>query len=266
MGMVRATVITVMALSAAAGSAGAQEVLAGFDLWETVPDHTFYDLAPGSQLDLNVLCPGWQVVNPPNGLIPMRGVPIGVDAVCCPGKNLLATDTVVQRLEHTVGLEGGPDEVPIEICALQLQSIEPFTVQNTLSLEVRQWRLDVVLPTTPQPIGTMTITRNDASGGTFTSELPVQPRLVFTRVDVLPAVVECDVVGPIITFDTFNPVNWAYTPAPGKIEVPDCTSNFYSTDDFLLVSPNASHALTEPAAGPVPAVPSTWGRVKSLYR
>jgi hypothetical protein len=259
--------IVVLGVCGASGSA-AQEVIAGFDLWETVFNQgdTFVDLGVGSALELGLFCPGWEVTNPPDGLIQLRGVPIGLTSNCCPGENLLATDTVVQRLEDTLGLGVGPDEIPIEICELHLQSIAPITVRNALSLEVQQWSLEVLLPTLPQPIGQMTITRNDATGGTFTADLPVRARLVFTRVDVEPYVA-CDVPAVDINFSTAGPVNWSYAPAPGKIEVPGCTSNFFSTDDFSLVALNAMLMLTEPlAAPPVSVETTTWGRVKALYR
>jgi hypothetical protein len=198
----------------------------------------------------------------------MQGIPIGAGSNCCPSENLLATDTVVARLEDTLGLNDGPDEVPIEICELHLQSVAPFTVRNTLSLEVQQWTLELDLSTLPQPIGSMMITRSGPSGGTFTADLPVRPRLIFTRVDVEPFLpAECGFLDVVIDFSTSGPVNWSYAPAPGKIEVPGCTSNFFSTDDFSLVALNAMLMLTEPlAAPPVSVETTTWGRVKALYR
>lgn len=90
-------------------------------------------------------------------------------------------DTIVTRLADTPPLQPGDSAmVPIEIRALSLESCQPITVDVGGSPE--QWDVRASLSqTTPQSTGMMTITRNHPDGGTFSSDLPVVPRLVFTR-------------------------------------------------------------------------------------
>jgi hypothetical protein len=246
---------------ACARPAAAQEVLAGFDVWETMPG-TFDDLG-GTNLAL--LCGGnWKIINPADGIIALKGVPL-VSSDCCPDAATLTTgDTMVERLEDTVGLETGPDEVPIQICDLHLTSVNAFTVQDTVTLETEEWTLEVTLdPNTTQPVGQMTITRADATGGTFvTDELRVIPHLTFTRVK--DNMVVCETDAPQIGFSS-NPVNWVYTSPPNKLAVPGCTSNFFSTDDFSEEALLAAHFNTEPPCScevrfvaQVPVDEETW--------
>jgi hypothetical protein len=70
--------------------------------------------------------------------------------------------------------------IPIEIVALNLVSVEPITVTYSGGQEPELWELKVGLAPT-QPLGQMAITQTSAQGGTFDSQLPVSPRLTFTR-------------------------------------------------------------------------------------
>jgi hypothetical protein len=215
--------------------AEAQEVDAGIDSWETETG-TFDDLS-----NLGLILPGWSVVSPANGLIDLEGVPLG-DSDCCPGEYLGEVDTMVERLEDTVGLESGPDEVPLQICALHLRSVANFDVDSSGVGET--WQLDVTAEGT-QPVGQMTITRSDATGGTFvTDELRVIPHLTFTQIGGAGTVREVD--GPEINFSGSGPVDWFYDTPAGVLNILNCHSNFHScgttSEDALL----ASHGIRDP--------------------
>jgi len=92
------------------------------------------------------------------------------------------TDTIIERLAPSPPLfinDVAP--IDVEIVALSLTSAAPITVTfDAASPEL--WAVDVCLSSTaPQGTGTMTVTRTHADGGTFTSNFPVVPKFVFTR-------------------------------------------------------------------------------------
>jgi len=75
--------------------------------------------------------------------------------------------------------------VPIELVALSLRSVQPITVTYTGGPPPEQWNVNVCLSdVVSQPTGQMTIVNGQCAGqgGTFTSSLPVCPKLIFTRV------------------------------------------------------------------------------------
>ncbi|MBI1850173.1 MAG: thrombospondin type 3 repeat-containing protein [Planctomycetes bacterium] len=78
---------------------------------------------------------------------------------------------------------GSTATIPIEIVALSLVSVQPITV-NYSGAPLEQWNIQVCLSSFPQPVGNMTLTSDPSNfnGGTFTSNLPVLPKLIFTRV------------------------------------------------------------------------------------
>lgn len=123
----------------------------GFDLFMTLPG-TFADLGP-------------------LGIVGLKGLPIG------PG----TTDTIVQRLGGTsAGFDfGGPPEtIPIEIVALSLVSVAPVFIVSSF--------FDVFVTLDPVPlgptVGTMVVSHQNASGGTFNAQLPVNALLTFSEV------------------------------------------------------------------------------------
>ena len=92
-------------------------------------------------------------------------------------------DTSVRRLGPANLPDGGSDTVPIELVALSLVSVNPITVTYNGGMNPEQWIVQMTVPG-PQPMGSMTISRIGSSdGGTFTSQLPVRPQLIFTRVN-----------------------------------------------------------------------------------
>lgn len=110
------------------------------------------------------------------GNIMLGGDPNGITIVPQPGSDV---DTVVHR-DGALGLVcGGSETVPIEIVALNLVSCSPIQVDfgggNT-----EMWDVQVCLQP-PQAQGTMTINHECNEGGSYTSTLPVQVQLIFSR-------------------------------------------------------------------------------------
>ncbi len=81
--------------------------------------------------------------------------------------------------------------VPIQIQQLSLQSVAPITVTFG-GLNPEPWDVFVDLSTLPQPMGSLTATKEHCNGGTYISTLPVQPRFTFTRVGGGPPVSPLD--------------------------------------------------------------------------
>jgi hypothetical protein len=216
---------------------------------------------------LEALCPGAAVLGDP--IIPLRGV-VALDDVNCPGRDLGNTDTIIRRLGDTFGLEDGPVLVPIQLVALHLQSVLPFQVN--VGGEAQTWMLDVTIVPTQQPPGVMTIQRNNVDGGTFgVDQLPIRPTLTFTRIDVLPFEIVCQVGTEEVL--SGGPGTWSYDAVFGAL--PGCTSNFFYVGPLALQSggggaatalaPGLSLVLQAAAFGPVPLQEATWGHIKAMY-
>ena len=151
-------------------------IQAGIDLFTTPP-------GAGSQVDFaftpipaGFFDPGSE---PFGGRIPLQGAPLD------PSGPLGPTDTIVRRLAPANAVGAGTSaSVPIEIVALSLVGSSPITVTYAGGAPPEIWSVRVCLSgSVPQPAGSMTITNGSCAheGGTFTAELPVQPRLLFTR-------------------------------------------------------------------------------------
>ncbi len=133
----------------------------GFDCWTTPCGQTRFDFC--------------QMPIPPDffdpGSLPFEGtVHLGSNTT---------GDTQIQRLgEMTLDTNGAVAQTPIEIVQLDLTSCAPITVTGSGDWDVR---VDLSVAPDP-PIGVMRVTRTHANGGTFVSDLPVQPRFTFLRV------------------------------------------------------------------------------------
>jgi hypothetical protein len=199
-----------------ASPANAQEVLAGIDLFETDSDNSFADLA-----DLHLLAPGCFVTGDP--MIKLKGIPL-LDPPICPGNDLGGADTIVRRPNDTAGLDINPVMIDIEIVEMHLQSVQPFEVD--CGGELQQWMLDIEIDPLPQPQGQMFIQKLHPNGGDFQYQpLLIEPRFIFTRIDLPPPFIAVEETIPIPLFS--NPTPWVYTPEAGSCEVPGCTSNFF---------------------------------------
>lgn len=129
-------------------------------------------------------------------------------------------DTIVQR--RTDVLLGDPPSVgtvPIELVQLNLVSCNPITVTYGAGPD-QLWDVHVVLSNAPPSTGGMTINKTHANGGTFTSNLVVQPVFTFTRVDI-PLVTTAPLLRPGALTGTGS---WSHTAPP---DVLPSTNNFY---------------------------------------
>ena len=124
--------------------------------------------------------------DPFTGSVVYRGQPIA------PTTALGSTDVIVQR--KTSGALVNPNDsfvVPIEILALNLVSVQPITVTYNGGQNPEQWSVGACLSgAAAQQLGSMTVRLGSCGfgeGGTFSSQLPVLPKLTFTRTLPSPA-------------------------------------------------------------------------------
>jgi len=122
---------------------------------------------------------------PFTGQVILRGQPLG-------NPDAGDADTIVRRgFDPFLPSDppgGPPVMVPIEIVALELTSCQPITVTyGGSNPPTEQWQVHVELspqePSDPPQIGQMTVRKTHPNGGTFDAFFPIQPLLVFTRVD-----------------------------------------------------------------------------------
>lgn len=150
----------------ASAPAGTASIPAGFDLFETDPSATAFDI----QIPPDFFAPG---SDPFVGQIKFAGEPLETFN----GMPVGDADTVVQRQAPA---DPNPDAtIPIEIVALNLVSMEPLTVTFG-GLYPRKWDVRADLSQTRASTGQMTIHSTDPAGGTFDAILEVVPLLTFT--------------------------------------------------------------------------------------
>lgn len=248
-----------------AAPAGAQEVIAGFDLYETQGgSHTF---GGPYTIPLDFFAPGSE---PFTGTVVFQGEPLGT-YFACPGP-IDPTDTIVRRLNNAV-FPGG-ETIPIELVQLSLVSVNPITVTYSGGPS-ELWDVQVTLPV-PQP-GSMVIQKTHPNGGVFNAQFQVRPQFTFTRVPDAATRQFVPDPQPIQLAPTGSP--WSYTPEPGMLEIPGCTTNFFPGVTpgaaFQSVLPPSTIKLAGPftdidllwtTAEPTITRASTWGRMKAIYR
>ena len=183
-----------------------QDVLAGIDLWTTPGGGTSYQDFSATPIPAGFFDPG---SDPFNGTIVFVGNPLPNLG----GPMIFPADTVVRRRADAVlPGPGSQDTVPIEIVALNLVSVQPITVTYTGGMNPELWDVRACLSAVnSQPQGMMTIHQNHPNGGTFDSQLPVLPRLVFVRQSDM-AMRTADPVPPILLAGTN--ARWVYNPNP----------------------------------------------------
>ena len=151
-------------------------VIAGTGLFVTPSGGTSL-LGPGAApIPAGFFGPG---SDPFTGVITLGGVPLA------PSSPLGPTDTVIRRGQSAVlAGPGSSAAVPIEIVALNLVSLQPITVTYNGGTSPEQWNVSVCLSNLPQQTGQLQITAGQCpcgEGGTFSSQLPILPKLTFTR-------------------------------------------------------------------------------------
>lgn len=151
-------------------------VYAGIDLWTTPQNGTsFHDFA-SDPLPGEFFGPG---SDPFDGAVVVRGYPLQAN----PPDSLGPADTVVERMDDVI-LPDVPSQATVgaRIVGLDLRSLEPITVTYNGGQDPEQWNLRVCLSDQPQPLGSLVIYKKCAGGGLYDADLPVLPKLVFTRV------------------------------------------------------------------------------------
>ena len=90
-------------------------------------------------------------------------------------------DTMVQRMaDMDLPSVGASDTTPIQVVHLDLESCEPIAVKVQGQAD-QLWDVQVTLSSTsPSPPGTMNVGKTHPNGGTFQSDLFVQPVFTFT--------------------------------------------------------------------------------------
>ena len=75
------------------------------------------------------------------------------------------------------------DLIDLELVELSLKSVAPITVTYNGGMDPELWDVEVDLSMTSPPPGTLRATKTHCNGGTYESNLTVQPRFTFTKVD-----------------------------------------------------------------------------------
>ena len=153
----------------------------GVDLWMTQPDCQSSTIDFSSNpIPPDFFGPG---SDPFSGIVLLQGIPLPTN----PSGVLAPTDAIVER-QDTLSLPtiGSTDQATIEILALSLVGCQPITVTYGGG-PPEVWEVTMTLSSTfPQQRGLMTVTRECIDGGTYVSEIPLIPRLIFTRIDPPP--------------------------------------------------------------------------------
>lgn len=148
-----------------------RDLPAGFDLFETDPQQTHFIFGGATSIPAGFFGPGSQ---PWDGSVKFCGQPL----VTFGGHDVGDADTVIQRLGGlTLPGPGSSATVPIELVSLSLVSCEPITIQVGNTTE--QWDVKMGLSPRGKSQGSMTVRQTSANGGTFDSQLSVQPILTF---------------------------------------------------------------------------------------
>ena len=154
----------------------------GVILWETpasaLSNYRFGGSPSCPSIPADFFGPG---SDPFDGLIYFQGQPLPT----IPPDVLGSTDTIIERLvEAELPQCGASDTIDIKIVALNLVSTEPITVTYFGGMTQELWDVQMCLSSSAlQQTGFMAVNQECESGGTFTAELPVIPKFIFSKVD-----------------------------------------------------------------------------------
>jgi hypothetical protein len=259
---VAACLAVALAAGAAAAPLAAQDVLPGIDVWTTPGGGTTFDDLSANPIPAGFFDPG---SDPFMGTIVLGGAPLP-DLGPPTAPSLFPTDTVVERLAPAA--MPGPSTIPIEIVALNLVSVQPITVTYNGGQNPELWNVKACLSSlAPQPQGSMTIAGACPTGGTFSSTLPVLPKLVFTRQgDLMVRVLD---PAPQVSLD-FLTGRWVYQPdillrvlrlQPGAVTDGDCDG---VADPPLPPTSNFAPGVWDLSCEPACVTPPPMPQVKAL--
>jgi|GEM_PF-1799185 len=166
------------------------------------------------------------------GQICYRGEPLGAT----PFGDFAVADTVVRRPAgdpfDRCALPGFDVDIPIEIVALNLVSVNPITVTSNGGQNPQPWNVRVNLSDLALPQGTMTVRKTHCNGGTWSSVLPVQAKFTFTQVQPPFQVQVLDTAAfgfppDILMVDATGNAPWVSDADPNfQFDSPTCT-NFH---------------------------------------
>lgn len=204
-----------------------------YDPWKSDADasmcHNFG--APGHSIPADFFDPGSDVFADPVCLV---GLPLGA-----PGFG--EADTLIRRSANPFDRCSVPSATPvtvdIDVYALSLVSIEPITVTYNGGQSSEQWTASVDRSVVDPPTGALTVTKSYCNGGTYTSQLYVQPRFTFTKVGDPKRirVLDTGLAGiPFVVLDQSSPSPWAQEADPNLGLATDACSLFHAgvSDDI----------------------------------
>ena len=251
--------ITILATLWYNSAALATDVLAGVDLWVTTTE----DDVTYVNFSLNPIPPDYFDAGSDifDGIIYFQGNPLSVE--------LGPTDTIVERLQNAeLDCDGDPATIDIEIVALNLASVEPIFVTYGGGGSPEEWYVQMCLSDVDsQQTGSMIINQNCAAGGTFSAELPVKPKLTFTR--IAPAK-EVDYYPGTITYNAnghwlYNNDGFSVITSPGTVLVDhDCNSG--TPDVMVGPSSNFYPGLKATPCGSCPGPMPAFSMVMTLWQ
>ncbi len=234
--------------SSAAGPPAAPE---GVNLWTTESGQLVFNLFP---IPADFCAPG---SDPFGSVVPLVGAPLNP-------ATLSSADTIIRRGDVIFPGAGFPRPsvpIPIEIIELSLTSIAPITVTFNGGQNPEQWLLDVDLSAFAVPNGNLDAILQKPNGGTYSANLFVQPRFIFTKVGEPAQIREFDTGNEgvpefnLTSADLFSLVQPVETPLdiPADLLFPGspATSNFWfgvdhaigTLDLFQFDSPELSLSL-----------------------
>jgi hypothetical protein len=233
------------------GEAG--RVFSGVDLFMTPGCGTSWEDFSQTPLPADFFGPG---SDPFEGTVVFGGQPLPTS----PPGILEPADTIVRRMtDAMLPTIPSTDVVPIEIVALSLVSVAPITVTYNGGHDPETWNVSVCLSDVPQQAGLMHIQRNCQDGGTFSSTLPVQPKLTFVRSsDFTTRMLDMGVMGfPPIVFSA-NDAKWVYVADPSfSIVTAPAGVHVDANCDGLLEPPLPGSSNFVPGIVALPCVPSS---------
>jgi hypothetical protein len=196
------TLFALILLASTAAFAADRGILAGSDLWTTPADgNTFADFGL-EPIPAGFFCSGSA---PFTGQIAFRGVPLATDDPDALGR----ADTIVQRLDDAVFNKRGVARTRLQVRALSLESMAPFKTSCG-------WFKAVASLAGNQPVTSMRIVRDGATGGRFWAPLGLNVKLTFLPVGRNAQRGKLELVQGI-RFEA-SPIDWTIPPSRPGVE------------------------------------------------
>ncbi len=194
------------------------------------------------------------------GQVCLAGVPLGPTAFGTFGD----ADTIIRRTsdpfdaDGIVSLPAEASPVSIEIVALSLVSVSPITVTYSGGQDPELWSAAVDLSDVTPAAGMLMATKTHCNGGTYTSQMNVQPRFTFTKdgggaTEILDTGLEGI---PAVTLIQDIPTPWTHAVGDSFGLMGDPCSEFHAGVSDAEVEFESCVA----APDPIPTV-SEWGLV-----